>query len=206
MSQARKYGFDTEFAADGKILSDDPGARRLSPEEVEKECAAAYERGKTDALAQAERDAAKAVQTLADAAGAIIARLDAESASMREEAARLAAAAARKIAGAALDQFAPEHAQAAIEAAMDALRHQPRLLVKLSAAAAEAIRPRLEQMTEAHAYGGAILIRADANMKAGAVTIDWTDGLISIDPADIAARVDALIDAALAAPLAGADQ
>jgi flagellar assembly protein FliH len=206
MAQARKYGFETEFAADGKILSEDPAARRLAPEEVEKQCAAAYERGKKDATAQAERDTAKAVQALADAAGAIVSRLDAESAAMREEAARVASAAARKIAGAALEQFAPDHAQAAIEAAMDALRHQPRLLVKLPAVTAEALRPRLEEMREAHAYGGAILIRDDATMKAGAVSIDWTDGVISIDPTDIAARVDALIDSALTAPLAGADQ
>lgn len=206
MSTARKYGFETEFAADGKILSEHPSARRFAAEEVEKECAAAYERGKKDALAQAERDAAKALQALADAAGAVAARLDTESASMREEAARVAAAAARKIAGAALEQFAPDQAQAAIEAAMDALRHQPRLLVKLPAATAEVLRPRLEAMREAHAYGGAILVRDDANLKAGAVIIDWTDGVVSIDPTDIAARVDALIDAVLTAPVAGADQ
>lgn len=205
MSSARKYGFDTEFTTDGKILSEDPAARRLAPEEVEKQCAAAYERGKKDAMAQAERETAKAVQALADAAGAVLARLDSESASMREEAARVASAAARKIGGAALEQFAPEHAQGAIEAAMDALRHQPRLLVKLPAATAEALRPRLDEMRDAHAYAGAILIREDANMKAGGISIDWTDGVISIDPNDIAARVDALIDAALAAPLAGAE-
>jgi flagellar assembly protein FliH len=206
MSSARKYGFDTEFASDGKILSEQSSTRRLSPEEVEKQCAAAYERGKQDVLAQAERDSAKAVQALADAAAAIVSRLDSERALMREEAARIAAAAARKIAGAALDQFAPDQAQGAIEAAMDALRHQPRILVKLAPATAEALRPRLEAMRDAHAYAGAILIRDDANMKAGAVTIDWTDGVISIDPADIAARVDALIDAALAASRAGAEQ
>lgn len=206
MSSARKYGFDTEFAADGKILSDAAVARRITPEDLERERKDAYERGKKDAVAQAERDAAKALQALADAAGAVAARLDSESASMREEAARVASAAARKIAGAALEQFAADHAQVAIEAAMDALRHQPRLLVKLPAATAEALRPRLEEMREAHAYGGGILIRDDANLKAGAVIIDWTDGVISIDPTDIAARVDALIDAALAAPLAGADQ
>jgi hypothetical protein len=36
-----------------------------------------------------------------------------------------------KIAGAALDGFGEERAASAIEAAMDALRHQPRLVVKL---------------------------------------------------------------------------
>ncbi|MDX2275765.1 MAG: FliH/SctL family protein [Hyphomonadaceae bacterium] len=198
MSSARKYGFDTEFAPDGKILSDPVAARRITPEDVEKQCAQAYERGKKDALAQAERDAAKALQTLADAAQTIVARLNDESTTMRTEATRIASAAARKIAGAALDQFGADHAQAAIEAAMDALRHQPRLLIKVPSSSAEVLRPRLEAMREAHAYGGAILIRDDSALKSGTVIIDWTDGVISLDPADIAARVDALIDATLA--------
>lgn len=205
MASARKYGFDTEFAPDGKILSDASAARRLTPEEIEQQCAEAYERGKKDALAQAEREAAQALQMLADAARALLSRLDGESAAMREEAARVAVAAARKIAGVALDQFAPDRIQAAIEAAMDALRHQPRLLVRTSPSAAETLRARLEAMRAAHAYSGAILIRDDDALSAGAVIVDWSDGVVSIDPADIAARVDVLVDAALAGQTSGAE-
>ena len=81
---------------------------------------------------RAERETAAALQAIADAASAILTRLDAESRAMREEAARIAMIAARKMAGAALDAHGAERAAAAIEAAMDTLRHQPRLLVKLS--------------------------------------------------------------------------
>src|SRR5262245_34504632 len=129
MATVRKYGFETEFAPDGAIVRDAP--KRLTPEEIAAECAAAYERGKNDALAQAERHAAAALEALADAASAVLTRLDAESRAMREEAARVAMAASRKIAGAALDAFGAERAAAAVESAMDALRHQPRLVVKL---------------------------------------------------------------------------
>src|SRR5690606_1187643 len=180
MSNLRKYAFDTEFAPDGAILKDAP--KKLSAEEVAAECAAAYERGRQDAIAQAERQAAAALEALANAASAVLTRLDAESRSMREEAARVAMAAAHKIAGGSLDAFGHERAAAAVEAAMDALRHQPRLLVKLSPEAAKALKPRIEAMCETHAYAGAVLVREEAGLRAGEVRIDWSDGVVTLSP------------------------
>ena len=199
MSNVRKYAFDTEFTADGKIVREGAAGvkSRYTPEEVEAERKAAYEKGKQDATAQAERDAAAALKRLAEAAETTLSRLDHESRDMREEAARVAVAAARKIAGLALEGFGVESAQGAIEAAMDALRHQPRLLVKLPPAMAEQLRDRVEEMRLSHAYDGSILIRDDAKLAAGEVVIDWTDGAISLNPEDTAARIDALVEAAL---------
>jgi flagellar assembly protein FliH len=197
MSQVRKYAFETEFAPDGAIVRDAP--KRITPEEVEAASAAAYERGKQDAVAQAERQAAAALQALADAASAVLTRLDAESRAMREQSARIALAAARKIAGAALDAFGAERAAAAIEQAMDTLRHQPRLVVKLAPEAAEALKPRIAAMCEAHAYASAVLVRAEPGLAAGEVVIDWSDGVIAMKPDDAIGRINALVDAALAA-------
>jgi flagellar assembly protein FliH len=198
MSNVRKYAFDTEFGPDGAIVKDAP--KKLTQEEIAAECAAAYERGKQDAVAQAERQAAAALQALADAASAVLTRLDVESRSMRDEAARIAIAAARKIAGASLDAFGPERAAAAIEAAMDALRHQPRLLVKLSPEMAATLKPRITEMCETHAYAGVVLVREQAGLKQGEVIIDWSDGVIAMNPDEAADRINALVEAALAAP------
>jgi len=200
MTQIRKYAFDTEFAPDGAIVKDAP--KRLTPEEIAGECAAAYERGKQDAVAQAEREAAAALQALADAASGILTRLEAESQAMRAEAASIALAAGRKIAGAALDAFGHDRAAVAIESAMDALRHQPRLVVKLSPEAAEVLKPRITEMCETHAYAGAVLVRAEPGLSKGAVIIDWSDGVIHMDPAEADQRIQTLIDAALASQLA----
>lgn len=198
MAQPRKYAFDTEFAPDGAVVRDAP--KRLSPEEIAAECAAAYERGKQDATAQAERRTAAAIEALADAASAVLTRLDAESAAMREEAARVALVAARKIAGNALDAFGLERAAAAVEAAMDALRHQPRLVVKLPVADAAVLETRIAAMCETHAYASAVLVRADAGLATGDVVIDWSDGVLRFSPAEAAERIASLIEAALAKP------
>lgn len=196
MAQVRKYAFDTEFAPDGAIVRE----ARASPEQLKAECDAAYERGKQDATAQAERRTAAALEALANAASAILTRLEAESRAMRNEAATIALLSARQIAGAALQAYGDERAAVAIEAAMDALRHQPRLVVKLAPEAAEALKPRITAMSENHAYAGAILVRGEPGMSAGAVSIDWSDGVIILDPEEAAARVQALVDAALAQP------
>jgi flagellar assembly protein FliH len=198
MAHIRKFAFETEFAPDGAILSAAP--QKLGPDEVEAERASAYQRGAQDAMAQAEREAAAALQALADAASAVLTRLDVESRAMREEAARVALAAARKIAGAALEAFGPERAAAAVEAAMDTLRHQPRLVVKLSPEAAEKLGPRIAEMCETHAYAGAVLVRAQPGLRNGDVVIDWSDGVITMNPDEAAERIEALIEAALAAP------
>lgn len=198
MSQIRRYAFDIEFAPDGAILRDAP--KKYEEKEVETERTLAYKRGAEDAVAKAERESAAALQALADATSAILHRLDAESRAMREEAARVALAAARKIAGAALDAYGEERIAAAIEATLDMLRHQPRLVVKLSPEATEKLQPRIEQMSETHAYAGAILVRTQPGLRAGEVVIDWSDGLIHMDPNETAQRIKALVEAALAAP------
>lgn len=196
MAQIRKFAFETEFAPDGAILS--AGPKKLTPEEIEAEREQAYSRGKLDATAQAERESAAALQALADAASAILTRLDVESRAMRAEAARIAILAARKIAGEALDAFGAERAAAAIEAVMDALRHQPRLVVRLSPEAAESLKPRIEEMTATHAYAGAVLVRAQPDLRNGEVVIDWSDGVITLNPDETAERISALVEAAIA--------
>lgn len=198
MTTIRKFAFETEFSPDGAVLREAP--KKFTAEEVAAECAKAYERGAQDSVARSEREAAAALQMLADAASALLSHLDAESRAMRTEAARIALAAARKIADAALESYGVERAASAVEAAMDMLRHQPRLVVKLSPDAAAELGPRIQAMSDAHAYAGAVLVRPQPGLGAGEVAIDWSDGVITLNNQDGARRIDELIEAALAAP------
>ncbi len=198
MANIRKYAFDTEFTPDGGILSTAP--KKFEADEVEAERKIAYKQGADDALAAAERQTAAALQALADKMTTIITKLEGESRAMRDEAARVALAASRKIAGAALDAYGEERAISAIEAVMDSLRHNPRLIVKLAPEACDTLKPRIEAMADQHGYGGAILVRAQPGMRAGEVSIDWSDGIISMNPDNTAKHIEDLIEAALAAP------
>jgi flagellar assembly protein FliH len=206
VSQARRFLFDTEFAADGTVLRDAARGefRRYDPAEVEAERARAYAAGKADALAAAERASAEALAALAADARSLLSRLDDLAQRLRSEAAEVAFAAARKIAGEALDAFGDARALAAVGAAMEALPHGPRLVVRVAPQSEQSLRPRLEAVAAQRLFEGAILVRAEKGAAPGDVEIDWNEGVIAIERAEIEARVGALIAAALAAP-AGED-
>ncbi|MGE0044945.1 MAG: hypothetical protein AB7J28_05710 [Hyphomonadaceae bacterium] len=205
MASLRRYAFDTEFAPDGTILRDGATGekKRLTPEELEAERQTAYKSGQRDAVAVAERANADAAAALADHAKAILARLDEDARRLRGEAAMIAMSAARKIAGEALDAFGQERAAAAIEAAMEALPHGPRLIIRVTPAHVDTLKKRIEVLVADHAYAGAILVRADETAKTGDIAIDWTEGVVTFNRDDIAGRVEELIAAALAAPAEG---
>ena len=57
----------------------------------------------------------------------------------------------------------------------------------------------LEQTAQAIGYPGAIQVRAGAGVGPAAFTLDFGDGAAAFDPAAAAARVDAALQAALAA-------
>jgi hypothetical protein len=57
-------------------------------------------------------------------------------------------------------------------------------------------------MCETHAYAGAVLVRPQPGLRSGEVTIDWSDGVIHLNPDDAAERIQTLIDAALASQTA----
>ena len=194
----RKFSFDTEFAPDGTIVRDgSQTARRFNSDEVETARQAAYAQGRDDALAAAERASAQALADLAARTAALLQTLDVQAQAMRAQATQLALVAARKIADAALDAFGHERVMAAIETAMENLRHSPRLIVRIAPDAAETLRPRIAEMAAAHQYPNAVIVRAEAGLQGPAVTIDWGDGVVTLDPNEIAARIDAQISSAL---------
>jgi flagellar assembly protein FliH len=203
LSQIRKFAFDREFSSQGAVLRESAVLpKKLAPEEVEALCAQAYERGKQDAVAAAERETAAALKEIAAQSQAALSRLDHEARDMRAEAARIAISAARKIADTALDGFGADRALGAIEATMDALRHQPRLMVKVSESNLENLSARIESACASHAYGGAVIVRADPNLKTGAVSIDWGAGVIVSDPENVLEKVQHMVEAALASDAA----
>ncbi len=196
---ARKYMFETEFAADGTIVRDArENVRRYSAEDIEAERAISYARGQKDAVVAAERALTEALRECAAAVHGTLAKLNADQRAMRAEAAKVALAAARKIAGAALDQFGEARVLGAIEAAMETLRHGPRLVVKVAPDLVEGVRTRLAPIVEENFYAGAILVRGAAGMRGGDASIEWADGLIEIDNEEAQRRLEALIVAALA--------
>jgi flagellar assembly protein FliH len=199
MTAPRPFTFDTVF--DGARVIEAPRPKRaFTLEEVEAVRAEAFAAGERSAVARAEEEAAAALAGVQRAAAEALGALTRTAHGHRDAAAALALAAARKIAGAALDAFPEAPAAAALAALARDLEAVPRLLVHASAADEGRLKAALAAAAEAAGFPGQIVLKAaPASTPSAAFMFDWGDGRARFDPEAAAARVEAAVAAALAA-------
>lgn len=202
--EVRRFAFETEFAPDGEILSaPDRPRTSFSLEEAKALELEAYARGRDDALALAEREAAAALTALAHAAQGIVRVLHAEAMTLRREAATLAMASAKAVAAAAVARFPEADVLAAIDQALAAQRAAPRLNLRLPSGLKERLAARIEDFAAQHDFLGAIQIVEDENLPPGAMRLAWGEGAIVRDPQEAFAAIEHIVAQALAAAQEG---
>jgi flagellar assembly protein FliH len=206
MSDAFKpFAFDREFAADGTVLRDGEKIKKVLTEAEAKALAtAAADEARRSEEAQAANAAADALRQVAAKLQALHARLDQESEALREDAARLALAAARAIAGAALDQYGAQTVEACVTEALADLRAEPRIAVRVAPHLADPLAERLYAFAEAEGLEGAVIVRADEDVSGGDCVIEWRAGAIERSASEIEARIAEAVGKWLADPHAEA--
>ena len=198
-SPARKFSFDTVFEDNGRVIAPVRPKKVFTPEEVEAVRREAFAEGERSATAIAQQAQALALQQIAAAAQGALGGLAMVAHEHRAGSARLALAAAGKIADAALARF-PE---APVAAALDALAREveavPRLVARCAPDQVDGAREALQAAAHDAGYPGQIVVRADPALPMAAFVLDWGDGSAAFDPNDAAARVAQALDEALAA-------
>ena len=116
----------------------------------------------------------------------------------REQSADLSLAAARAIAGAALDRFPHAPLRAALEVLAQEIDASPRLVVRASGLDDER-RAAIEQACAESGFTGAVAFRDEPGMALAAFQLEWADGRADHDPQASAERVAEALSAALAA-------
>ena len=197
----KRFAFDREFAADGTVLRDGDRIKRVLTEEEARAMAdqAAGEARQSEE-AQAAREAAAALQQVSGKLQTMIARLDAESEALRHDAARLALAAARAVAGAALDQFAADTVEACVKDALADLRAEPRIAVRVAPHLADPLAERIYEYAQREGFGEAVVVRADEEAVAGDCVIEWRSGAVERTAAEIEKRIAEAVENWLARP------
>jgi flagellar assembly protein FliH len=178
-SKTRKFTFDTEFRGEKDSPSEAARGRQkqtLTLEELERLQAEAHAAGADNAQARA----AEAIErTLAALTIAVRAALDishAEIETVRDEAARLALAMARKIAPAALTALPAGDVENALRQAMHQAIGEPRITLRAAPAVVEALEPRLTDIAHEEGYEGRLMIAADSAMTGADCRIEWRGG------------------------------
>jgi len=189
------YGFDLDLSGVGGR----PGAvRGLVPrQEYEAELARAREEARRLALSEAaaatEACIAESASRLADAAAAVLAALDRECEIVRRDAATLAIATARTLAGALIDSRPLAEIEALVESCLGALRNVPHFVLRLRPADADAMRERLQPLAERAGFAGRIVVLGEEGIAAGDCRIEWADGGIVRDREGAIAAIEAAV-------------
>ena len=187
-----KFTFDTVFSGDKDIASEAAIARKrqsLTQSELESLRRQAMHEGMKigevralEAVAASAEDAVKAVREA-------LARASTQVEQLRAEAATIALAAARALAGSALDAFAPAAVEDALRLALHQAIGEPRLTLRASADVAKALGPRLEEIAEHEGFDGKIALIVDPALANADCRIEWRG--------DGAERATAVIERAL---------
>ena len=196
----RKFTFDTVFNEAGGITSQPAPVKRVFlADEVEKIRRDAYAEGERSAMVRTEQAQVAALNEIAGSVRAAFHALAEVAHGHRAASAELALAAARTIAGAALDLFPEAPASAALEALAREVEATPRLAVRTAPDMVGRIQAALDRVAQALGLTGQIVVRGDPTMPAAAFVLDWGDGKASYDPEEASQRVAAALRNAIAA-------
>jgi flagellar assembly protein FliH len=179
MAPQRKFTFDTEFLGTEDRPAPAARARQkqtLTTEELDRMQAEARTQGENNAQARTTEALERSIAALTISVRAALDQSHAEIENLRDEAARVALAMAKKIAPAALAALPAGDVEIALRQAMHQAIGEPRITLRAAPAVTEILEPRLTDIAHQEGYEGRLLIAADPAMKAGDCRIEWRGG------------------------------
>jgi flagellar assembly protein FliH len=178
-NMARKFTFDTEFHGAENRPAPAAHARQkktVTNEELEALQAAARTEGEDNSQVRAAQALERAIAALTISVRAALDTSHAEVEALRDEAARLALAMAKKIAPAALAALPAGDVEIALRQAMHQAIGEPRITLRAAPAVAEVLESRLADIAHEEGYEGRVAMAADPAMTGGDCRIEWRGG------------------------------
>jgi flagellar assembly protein FliH len=187
MSSATKFMFGTDFRE---------GVRRAAGEaDLAAVKAEAFRAGEAQARREAEGQISGLVNQLARSAERLLAQEDARVAGIEEQAARVAIATAKALAGAALAAKPFGELEQAVRECLSHARLAPHLVVRVNDEAVEAVETLIKRVAQESAFAGRLVVLGQPDMMPGDGRIEWADGGFAID----SQRLSRLVEQAVAA-------
>jgi flagellar assembly protein FliH len=194
MKNAVKFTFGTDFdAGAGDPLAEARARKSYTLDEIEALKREAREEGRRDGDVRATQAVAASISQVAAAVLSAIQAMDAEIELIRSEAAALAVAAAKSLAGAALDYTPEAEITGALHAALHQAIGEPRVVVRTSPVLAGKIQERANEIAAQEGFEGRMQFVADAGMRNADCRIEWRGGGIERAQATIEQALDDLV-------------
>ena len=176
MKNSVKFTFDTDFDDRAAEMAEARARKSLSTEEIETLKRDAREEGRKHADILATQAVAASIGQVAAAMLAAIEAMDGEVERLRTEAAGLALAAAKKLAGAALNHAPEAEIAEALNVALHHAIGEARVVVKTPPALAKAIESRAAEIAAEQGFEGRIQIAGDSTLNGADCRIEWRGG------------------------------
>jgi flagellar assembly protein FliH len=179
MGGASKFTFDVEFRPQGDLVSNAARARQkksYTTEEIDQLSARAREQGMKAGQVRAAEALTAETARLAAAVREMLKGSHKATEDVRQEAAMLALAAARKLAAAAIDQLPAVDVELVLRGALHQAIGEPRVVLHASQRVVDVLKPQLEDIARQEGFEGRLAIVADPAMAVADCRIDWRGG------------------------------
>jgi flagellar assembly protein FliH len=218
MSQKQKFLFDTSFdteksaaakAAEAakKAAEEIPPAPTFSEEELEAARQGAFADGRAAGFAEAEetqnRRLADAVEALAPLLAQMAQEIEVQADDRRRETLEAAITVVRKLFPNLAREHGLDEVRAVVDACLERLRDEPRLVVRTADSDLDALKERIEQSAEHSGFEGKLVFLVDERLAPGDLRLEWADGGAERDQAGLWKEIDAIIARALSPAPAG---
>jgi flagellar assembly protein FliH len=193
---AAKFTFDTVFEAHDDVVSDAARSRKritLTQGELDGMLSLARNEGISGGTVRAAEETARAARDAVAAIAGALTRLDTEVQSVREQAAQVALAAARKLAHGALENFATAEVETTLREAMHQAIGEPRITLRAATGVVEALQSRMTEIAHEEGFDGRVQISSEPRLTNADCRIEWRGGGSERSEAAIEAALDALI-------------
>jgi flagellar assembly protein FliH len=218
MAEVRKFLFDRSFDVEPKQIDAAPAEMEALPppaeeavaveeaepvptfseEELEQARAEAFaagrEEGLRDAMGQAERRVADALDMIGIRLAHLMDGLEAANRAATASAVAVAAGIARKLLPELARHGAAEEVVAVVGEAMERVIEEPRIVVRVDAENHPVLEERLAKLAEIKGYEGRLLVVAEASLALGDCRIEWSNGGAERDMAALWNEIDRVIE------------
>ncbi len=194
MAAAKKFMFAADFSGNSRKAVDEAA--------VESARAEGYHSGLDQARREADHQLGALLSQLVRQSERLLAQQDERLVQIEAQAAQLAVATARSLAGAALADKPLAQLLAAARECLAHARHAPHLAIRVHESLVETVEGKLSGLARETGFAGRIVVLGEPDIALGDGRLEWADGGIAIESAALDEAVDRAVKAVFG-PLAG---
>jgi len=196
MPSISKFLFDTEFDKKAAPVVK-PVRRNFTAAELEAEKAKAFAEGHAAGVAEAQKEVAArtaaAFNAIAQHCARLVQQIDAQRATATKAGIDAAVAIARKLLPAVARREGLAEIEGLVTECLARMHDAPKIIVRLNEMHVEGFRQRIDAVATATGFSGRVAVVADPALGQDDARVEWSDGGVERNTAQIWQEIDAAI-------------